>query len=174
MSPFGVNGLLNHVRLLLLYFSVWQGSRIPHRDYCLSNVNHLIGIGICDYFGMQTDVAIWQKFRKLCGHPSVAVELLPWQQGSKEADRWRQRCCFCRGKAAFCPVQGHMHLQRLVSRFATCEIRTSQTPASHVDAEISADRAEFGSSLPVSCLCLPQTPPSSVIPQSGELHNKCR
>lgn len=64
ISHFGVNGFLNYVRLLPLSFSVRQGSRIPHRDHCFSNVNHLIGIEVCDYLGMQTGVAILAEVQK--------------------------------------------------------------------------------------------------------------
>lgn len=63
-SIFGVNDFLNYVRLLPLSFSVCHSSRILHRGYCLSNVNHLIGTEVCDYFGMQTDVAILTEVQK--------------------------------------------------------------------------------------------------------------
>lgn len=76
-----------------MFFSVCQGSRNPHRDYCLSNVSHLIGTEVCDYFGMQTNVAIlrqvqqtlWASFSgggavalaaRLKGGRQVKVELL--------------------------------------------------------------------------------------------------
>lgn len=64
MSPFGVNGFLNYVRFLLSSFFVCQGSRSPHRDYCLSNMNHLIDVEVCDYFGMQSNVAMLTEVQK--------------------------------------------------------------------------------------------------------------
>lgn len=50
-----------------MFFSVCQGSRNPHRDYCLSNVNHLIGTEVCDYFGMQTNVATPRQVQQTVG-----------------------------------------------------------------------------------------------------------
>ena len=51
--------------------SVCQASRSTYRDYCLSNLKHLIGVEVCDYFGMQTNAGILievYNFGKVCGH----------------------------------------------------------------------------------------------------------
>lgn len=72
--------------------SVWQASRSTYRDYCLFNLKHLIGIEVCDYFGMQTNVGILievYSFGKVCGHivsfhGGRSVASSSW---SKEAER---------------------------------------------------------------------------------------
>lgn len=71
---------------------VCQASRSSYRDFCLSNLEHLIGIEACDYFGMQSRVGILidvYNFGKVCGHVASlrGGGTVTLAAGSEEAER---------------------------------------------------------------------------------------
>lgn len=81
----------------------------------MSDLKLLIHVEVCDYFGMQTNMANTDRhnFGKVCRHVTYFCGggTVTLAAGSREAETWRQSCYLCR--AAFCNAQGYPHLPTL-------------------------------------------------------------